>query len=91
MRSVQFFDTYAIVPAPILCYNWPKWYAEGDHPISRLGDIQKLITNHQRRWQKLRESQVFMGYNTDAAVLTEIEDIDAKLVGALSPLAVVWE
>ena len=42
-------------------------------------EIQELITKHQRRLQKLKEKEATLGINTPAEVLTEIEDIEAKL------------
>jgi formylglycine-generating enzyme required for sulfatase activity len=42
-------------------------------------DIQKLITEHRRRLQKLRERQAKQGINTPPEVLTEIEDIEAQI------------
>ena len=48
--------------------------------MSRADDIQKLIDNHQRRLQKLNETRALKGYETEAHVLTEIEDIKAKLI-----------
>ena len=42
-------------------------------------DIQKLITQHQRRLQKLRERQAKQGISTPPEVLTEIEDIEAQI------------
>ena len=42
-------------------------------------NIQKLITEHQRRLQKLRERQAKQGLSTPPEVLTEIEDEDIEV------------
>lgn len=41
--------------------------------------IQKLITNKQRRLQKLKEQQSLFGLNTPPEILIEIEDIESDL------------
>ncbi len=47
-------------------------------------DSQKLIINHNRRLQKLKEKQAILGYHTPPEILTEIEDIESEL-GGLPP------
>ena len=42
--------------------------------MSREDDIKKLITNSQRRLQKLEEQRALHGYSTDPVILLEIED-----------------
>lgn len=43
-------------------------------------DIKKLIAEHNRRLQKLKEKEARFGLNTPPEILTEIEDIEAELV-----------
>jgi formylglycine-generating enzyme required for sulfatase activity len=50
-------------------------------------DIQKLIAEHQRRLQKLKEQQAHFGYITPAQTLLEIEDIEAELTRLQAALA----
>ncbi len=47
--------------------------------MSRKDDIKKLITNHYRRLQKLKEQQALHGTSTDPGILLEIEDIEEKV------------
>ena len=47
--------------------------------MSYQDDIKKLITNHHRRLQKLREQQALYGISADPRILLEIEDIEAKI------------
>lgn len=42
-------------------------------------NISKLIQNHKRRLQILKEQQAIFGFNTLPAILIEIEDIEAKI------------
>ncbi len=42
-------------------------------------NIEKLIVNHNRRLQKLREEQALRGLDTPPHILTEIEDIESAL------------
>lgn len=42
-------------------------------------DIKNLITNHQRRLQKLKEMQALHGHSVDPKILIEIEDIETRL------------
>ena len=42
-------------------------------------DLRKLIIEHQRRLQKLREQKARRGIDTPAEILIEIEDIEAKI------------
>ncbi len=48
-------------------------------PISRQDNIKRLITDYTRRLQKLKEQQAQLGVNTPPEILTEIEDIEAKI------------
>ncbi len=41
--------------------------------------INKLIQEHERRLQKLKEKEARQGINTPVEILTEIEDIEEKL------------
>jgi hypothetical protein len=47
--------------------------------MSRAEDIKKLIINHNRRLQKLRERQALEGLSIDPKVPIEIEDIETEL------------
>jgi chromosome segregation ATPase len=47
--------------------------------MSRRDDIRKLITEHHRRLQKLKEKEARFGISTSPEVLTEIEDIEAEI------------
>lgn len=47
--------------------------------MSQKDDIKKLISNHGRRLQKLKEQQALHGTSTDPKILIEIEDIGAEL------------
>ncbi|MBE7556062.1 MAG: tetratricopeptide repeat protein [Anaerolineales bacterium] len=49
-------------------------------------DIRKLITNHNRRLQILKEQQALQGISTDPEILLEIEDIGAKIAQLQSQL-----
>ncbi len=42
-------------------------------------DIEKLILNHNRRLQKLKEQKALYGHSIDPQILIEIEDIEGKL------------
>lgn len=42
-------------------------------------DIRKLITNHYRRLQRLKEQEALHGLSVDPGVLIEIEDIEIKI------------
>jgi len=48
--------------------------------MSRKEDIEKLIAQHQRRLQKLKEKQASYGIDTPVYILTEIEDTEAKII-----------
>lgn len=48
--------------------------------MSAKDDLKKLITNHRRRLQKLKERQALEGLSVDPTVLIEIEDIEARLL-----------
>ena len=45
----------------------------------RQEEIKKLIINHNRRLQALKERKALFGLDTPLAVLTEIEEIGAEL------------
>lgn len=47
--------------------------------MSRQEDIQKLLTHHYRRLQKLEAQRAIKGHNTPPETLTEIEDIEAEI------------
>lgn len=50
-----------------------------NNPNQTVENLQRLITNHQRRLQKLKETQALQGYNTPPDVLLEIEDIEETI------------
>lgn len=43
-------------------------------------NLQRLISYHHRRLQKLKEKQAAYGVNIDPGVLIEIEDIEEKII-----------
>lgn len=47
--------------------------------MSQREDTRKLIYNHNRRLQKLKELQALQGFSTNPETLIEIEDIEAKI------------
>ncbi|MFC1975783.1 hypothetical protein ACFLXQ_05255, partial [Chloroflexota bacterium] len=47
--------------------------------MSRKDDLQKLINNHKRRLQKLKEREALKGLDVEPEVTIEIEDIEKKL------------
>ncbi|MCB0165312.1 MAG: TIR domain-containing protein [Anaerolineae bacterium] len=47
--------------------------------MSRLEDIKRLLSLHERRLQKLKEKQALQGSNTPAEDLIEMEDIEAEI------------
>lgn len=47
--------------------------------MSRKDNIRNLITEHQRRLQKLKEQWARLGVNTPPEILIEIEDIEARI------------
>jgi formylglycine-generating enzyme required for sulfatase activity len=47
--------------------------------MSRQDDLRQLISNHQRRLQKLKEQQALMGMHTPPYISIEIEDTEAEL------------
>lgn len=49
-------------------------------------DIERLIIEHERRLQKLKEQQARFGIKTDAHILTEIEDIETALANLQAQL-----
>lgn len=55
--------------------------------MSRRDHLKKLITNHTRRWQALKERQALYGLEAPVALLTEIEDIEQELAALHDELA----
>ena len=47
--------------------------------MSRENHIKKLIANHSRRLEKLKENQALLGINCPPEILIEIEDIEQVL------------
>ncbi len=47
--------------------------------MSRKDEIQKLIIEHERHLQILKEKHASLGYNTPTHILTEIEDREAEI------------
>ena len=47
--------------------------------MARKDDIKKLIENHYRRLQRLREQQALEGISVDPKIVIEIEDIQASI------------
>jgi hypothetical protein len=47
--------------------------------MSRQADLQKLITEHSRRLQKLKELQARKGIDTEPHIFVEIEDLEAEI------------
>ncbi|MBE7555701.1 MAG: FHA domain-containing protein [Anaerolineales bacterium] len=45
----------------------------------RQDDVKKLLVNHNRRLQKLKEQQALQGISVDPKILIEIEDIEAEI------------
>lgn len=59
--------------------------------MSRADDIKQLITNHQRRLQKLKEKQALYDLETPVHLEIEIEDIEAVLANLQAELVVLTE
>ncbi|MCB0209262.1 MAG: phosphotransferase [Anaerolineae bacterium] len=57
--------------------------------MSNKAHLQKLITNHTRRLQKLKEQRALIGIRTDPAILIEIEDIETELEVLQEELAAI--
>ncbi|MBN1220722.1 MAG: SUMF1/EgtB/PvdO family nonheme iron enzyme [Anaerolineae bacterium] len=55
--------------------------------MSRRDDVQRLIANHQRRLQKLKEQQAIFGPHTPPYISIEIEDTEAELERLQTELA----
>lgn len=49
--------------------------------MARIEELRKIIGNHQRRLNKLREQQAVSGTDTRPDVLIEIEDLETALDG----------
>jgi hypothetical protein len=47
--------------------------------MARIDDLKKLILEHSRRLQKLKEQEARYGYSVDPHIPLEIEDIEAKI------------
>jgi len=47
--------------------------------MSHQDDLQRLIRNYNRQLQKLREKKALLGQATPAAILIEIEDVEAEI------------
>ncbi|MBL1138352.1 MAG: TIR domain-containing protein [Chloroflexi bacterium] len=47
--------------------------------MARVDDLKKLILEHNRRLQKLKEQEARYGYSVDPHIPLEIEDIEAKI------------
>ena len=47
--------------------------------MSHRNDLEKLITEHVRRLQKLNEQKAAYGLATEPHVLVEIEDIETEI------------
>lgn len=50
-----------------------------DNAVGRPDDLERLITKHTRRLQKLREQQAVYGKSVDPRIEIEIEDIEATI------------
>ncbi len=59
--------------------------------MSRQDDIKQLITQHQRRLQKLKEQRASFGLTTPPHILMEIEDIEAEITKLHAELALLNE
>lgn len=46
---------------------------------SKVDDIRRLIINHSRRLQRLKEQQALRGISVDPGILLEIEDIETQI------------
>ncbi len=55
--------------------------------MSPKDDIKKLINEHQRRLQKRKEQEAALGIATSPEILTEIENIEAKIEQLQAQLA----
>lgn len=55
--------------------------------MSRLDDLKKLLGEHERHLQKLREQEAKLGVHTPPYILTEIEDREAALETLQAELA----
>jgi hypothetical protein len=52
-------------------------------------DTERLITNHSRRLQILKEQQALLGISADPKIVLEIEDIEAEIARLQAELTVV--
>ncbi len=55
--------------------------------MSRKDDMRKLMAEHQRRLQRLKEQKARYGINTSPEVLNEIEDIETEIERLQTELA----
>jgi len=55
--------------------------------MARKDNLQKLITEHQRKLQKLQEQKARLGIHTPPHILTEIEDTEAEIAELQAELA----
>jgi len=47
--------------------------------MSQTENIQRLISSHERRLQKLKEKRALLGFNIPSEILIEIEDIEEEI------------
>ena len=59
--------------------------------MSRQDELKKLISEHNRRLQKLKEQQARQGVSVDPKIPLEIEDIEAELVDLKAELEALPE
>ncbi len=59
--------------------------------MSRKQYLQRLLANHTRRLEKLREQQALAGYSTNPEILLEIEDIESEIQRLQQALAALKE
>jgi len=57
--------------------------------MTRREDLKKLIHNHTRRLQILKEQKALEGRSVDPRVLIEIEDIEAEVKDLMTELAII--
>lgn len=57
--------------------------------MSGQDDIQKLLINHHRRLQLLKEQQALRGLDTPLDVLVEIEDVEAQIQALQKELEII--
>lgn len=57
--------------------------------MGRRDDLKKLINNHHRRLQVLKEQKALTGWSADPRVLLEMEDIETELKDLRIELAII--